>query len=815
MKSRFYSYTLSSMLLLASVASAVVPATAAETNVASFSDVSAGHYAAQAIARLKQLGTIEGEADGTLRPDEPITRGLASLWLSRTLKLGDPASVNGFADVPADSKYAKAVNALREKRIAEGSAGLFHPDDTLTREQMASLLVRAFELKDNGVVTWFTDEAAISEVHFKDVVRLKQHFITDQLEFMPASQVTRAQMAVFLYRAATVGETAPNEIPLNDFLRMPEKTSFRHSPDDKKIAMLEPWNNRMNISVQIVGEKETKRVTSSTDRDVTRFTWINNDTLLYLSDDSGNEDFHLHAVEADGSGDRDLTPYPRTRVELVDTLTHKQGHEYEVLVSMNKRNPKEMDLYRLNFKTGELQLEQQNPGTYTRWITDNYADLRMVLASDGERTKVLYRQFVTAPFETVLTVEPGDTFIPVMFTFDNRQIYALSDIGRDKQGLVAFNPETKQVTETIYVNTDADVTDVIVSYKKGAILAVEYETDKPQLYFMDKEYETLYKQIQSKLPGKTISITGNPFQEKVTLVAYSDKSPGANYTYNTKTEQLDKVADLRPWLDESKMAEMKPISYTSRDGLTIHGYLTLPKQGPAKSLPVVVLPHGGPWARDSWGYSSEVQLLADRGYAVLQMNFRGSTGYGKSFLNAGNKQWGRTMQNDITDGVQWLIKQGIADPQRIAIYGASYGGYATLAGVTFTPDLYAAGIDYVGPSNLFTFLNTMPAYWEPDRQKIYSQVGDPVKDKELLEQVSPLHHADQIRVPLMIAQGANDPRIKKAESDQIVMALRARGIDSPYMVKNNEGHGFHNLENQTDFYRALLKFLDKNVKNRG
>lgn len=255
---------------------------------------------------------------------------------------------------------------------------------------------------------------------------------------------------------------------------------------------------------------------------------------------------------------------------------------------------------------------------------------------------------------------------------------------------------------------------------------------------------------------------------------------------------------------------MKPISYRSRDGYTINGYLTLPKTG-STNLPFVILPHGGPWARDSWGYDSEVQLLANRGYGVLQMNFRGSTGYGKEFKLAGDKQWGNTMQDDITDGVSWLKQQGYADPKRIAIYGASYGGYAALAGVTFTPDLYAAGIDYMGPSSLFTFLNTMPSYWEPDRQKLYKQVGDPEKDKKQMEDRSPLLHADQIKTPIMFAQGVNDPRVKKSESDQIVLALRQRGIDAPYMIKNDEGHGFQTYANRVDFYQAMLKFLDNHL----
>ena len=257
---------------------------------------------------------------------------------------------------------------------------------------------------------------------------------------------------------------------------------------------------------------------------------------------------------------------------------------------------------------------------------------------------------------------------------------------------------------------------------------------------------------------------------------------------------------------------MKPVSYKSRDGLTIHGYLPLPVGKEARNLPVVVNPHGGPWARDVWGYNAEVQFLANRGYAVFQMNFRGSTGYGRKFWEASFRQWGRTMQDDITDGVQWLIKEGIADPKRVAIYGASYGGYATLAGVTLTPDLYAAAVNYVGVSNMFTFMKTIPPYWEPLREMFYEMVGNPEKDKEFLQAVSPVFHVDKIKTPLFVAQGARDPRVNKAESDQIVEALKKRGVAVEYMVKENEGHGFRNQENQFEFYEAMEKFLARHMK---
>jgi dipeptidyl aminopeptidase/acylaminoacyl peptidase len=288
-------------------------------------------------------------------------------------------------------------------------------------------------------------------------------------------------------------------------------------------------------------------------------------------------------------------------------------------------------------------------------------------------------------------------------------------------------------------------------------------------------------------------------ETRMLVRTYSDRSRGAYYFYDLATDDFRKLGDISPWLDESQLCETKPVTYTSRDGLEIHGYLTLPEDSTGKLLPAVINPHGGPWARDYWGFNSEVQFLASRGYAVLQMNFRGSTGYGRRFWELGFKQWGRNMQHDISDGVQWLIDSKIADPDRIAIYGGSYGGYAVLAGLAFTPHLYACGIDYVGVSNLFTFLETIPPYWELGRQMLYEMIGNPDTESELLKQSSPVFHVQNIRAPLLVAQGANDPRVKKAESDQMVEALRSRGIQVEYLVKDDEGHGFRNEENRMEF----------------
>ncbi len=324
----------------------------------------------------------------------------------------------------------------------------------------------------------------------------------------------------------------------------------------------------------------------------------------------------------------------------------------------------------------------------------------------------------------------------------------------------------------------------------------------------------MFEDLNNKVDGYEVRIvSSNKEEDKFIIRTFSDRNEGAYFAYDLTTGNLQKIHEIAPWLEEEYLAEMKPIEYMSSDSFTIHGYLTIPKGVKPKNIPVVVHPHGGPSARDFWGFSPTVQFLANNGYAVFQMNFRGSTGYGRKFKEAGYGQWGLKMQDDITDGVKWLIDEGIADPDKVAIFGASYGGYATLAGLAFTPDLYCCGVDYVGVSNLFTILENIPPYWEPLRKMMYEQLGDPVKDSLKLTQISPVFHADNIVAPLFIAQGANDPRVKKIESDQMVEAMKERGIEVEYMVKDNEGHGFRNEENRFDFYRGMIKFLDKHMKD--
>lgn len=602
------------------------------------------------------------------------------------------------------------------------------------------------------------------------------------------------------------------QIPLEDFFRNSERTGYQLSPDGSYISYMAPYKDRLNVFVRRVDETDEHaiRITNETERSVAGYMWADNQRLLYMKDTAGDENYQLYGVHRDGSDDRAYTAFDGVRTSLIDDLEEQPG---VVMIGMNKRNPEVFDPYRLNIETGELTLLAENPGNIQGWMTDHDGRLRVATAIvDGVNTQILYRDTEDEPFKPVLTTNFRDVVSFMEFTPDNKEVYAATNLHRDKTILVRMNPATCEELEVLYENERYDIASISYSRKRKKLLSVYCTGHKePVRHYFDAEEEQLRQRIKAHFPNQRYGIADtDKAEENYLIYVGGDRTRGSYWHYNALTDEAKKIADLAPWIKSDEMNAMHPVCYTTRDGLQIEAYLTLPDgltPDTAKQLPVVVNPHGGPWARDCWGYSSEVQFLSNRGYAVFQMNFRGSTGYGRHFLEASYKQWGLKMQDDITDGVKWLIEKGIANPNRIAIYGGSYGGYATLAGLTFTPDLYACGIDYVGVSNLFTFMQTIPPYWRPMLEMMYEQVGHPEHDADQLAATSPALHADKIKVPLFVAQGANDPRVNKAESDQMVEALRQRGVVVEYMVKDNEGHGFHNQENRFDFYRAMERFL--------
>ena len=598
-------------------------------------------------------------------------------------------------------------------------------------------------------------------------------------------------------------------IPMQDFFRNPEKSSFKISPNGEHIAYMKPWKARMNVFVMDMNTKKEVRLTSSQERGVYWFAWLNNNRIGYIKDEGGNENMHFYAVNIDMSNEIDLTPFENVQARIIDDLEDDPNH---IIMGLNKRNPQIHDPYRINVNDGKMDMIAENPGNISEWMTDHDGKLRIAITSDGVNTSLLYRDKESDGFKTILTTDFKVSVAPLFFTFDNKNLYVASNRGRDKTAIFEFDLNKSKEGRLIFEHDEVDVSGLMYSRKRKVLTGVSYTVAKNEIVFFDTLRESLQQKLEEKLPGYEVGITSFSEDEtKAVVVTYSDKSRGTYYYYDLDKNKLIELGQVSPWLNEEDMSEMKPVHYKSRDGLIINGYLSLPKGTNGKNLPVVVNPHGGPWHRDSWGYNSEVQFLTNRGFVVFQMNFRGSTGYGRDFWEKSFKQWGKSMQDDISDGVNWLIDEGIADPDRIAIYGASYGGYATLAGLAFTPDLYACGVDYVGVSSLFTFMESMPPYWELYRSMMYEMVGHPEEDKELLASASPLLHIDKIKAPLFIAQGANDPRVVKAESDQIVEALKNAGIDVPYMVKDDEGHGFYNEENQFDFYTEMEKFLTKYI----
>jgi dipeptidyl aminopeptidase/acylaminoacyl peptidase len=605
--------------------------------------------------------------------------------------------------------------------------------------------------------------------------------------------------------------TSRRLIPLRDFFKNPERAAYKISPDGKYLSYLASHNSRLNIFVQETGSQKSQKITNETERDITSYLWGNNERILYLQDNKGDENFHLYAVNIDGSLLQDLTPFEKVTTHIIDEL---EEIDSEILIGLNKRNKELFDAYRLNINTGELTLEAENPGSVLEWHTDHDGKIRTAITGDGVNSSILYRENDNTPFRPVLTTSFKETVKPLFFTFDNKNIYASSNLNRDKNAIVKFDIAAGKEMEVLYENPEVDVNNMHFSKKRKVLTMISYVTWKTQHKFLDDETKSIYDKISSGLGNYEIVFADkNKDEDKFIVRTYSDRSLGAYYLYDKSTDKLTNLAAVSPWLKENELAETKPVSFTSQDGLTIHSYLALPSGKEPKNLPVVVLIHGGPWARDTWGYQPEVQFLTNRGYGVFRINYRGSIGYGRKFWESSFKQWGKKMQDDISDGVKWLIEQKIADPGRVAIYGGSYGGYAVLAGLTFSPDLYACGIDYVGVSNLFTFMKSIPPYWKPFLEMMYEMVGHPEKDADMMRDVSPVFHADKIKAPLFIAQGRMDPRVNVNESDQMVEALRKRGIEVPYMVKDNEGHGFHNEENRFEFYEAMEKFLEKHLKN--
>jgi dipeptidyl aminopeptidase/acylaminoacyl peptidase len=610
------------------------------------------------------------------------------------------------------------------------------------------------------------------------------------------------------------------------FFGNPEIAASQLSPDGKFISFIKPLNGVRNIFVKGINEPFTsaKAVTSETKRPIPSYFWSQDGKyILFVKDNDGDENFNVYAVNpAEAAADkipaaRNLTEGTKVRAFIQNV---PRAEPDAIYVGLNDRDPAWHDLYKVSISTGQKTLIRKNTDRLQGFIFDNAGNLRLAARSAENGDTEIMRVEADGKFTKIYDCSWRESCAPVRFHKDNKRVYMRTNKGaRDLIELTLFDPATLK-EEPVEHDPDkrVDLSSAYFSDATDELVLTSYEDDKPRVYFKDKAFEKDYNDIKKKLGGtREINFQSNTRDEqKWIVVSYSDIDPGTVWLYDRKTKGLSTLYVVREKIPREAMSEMKAIRYKSSDGLEIPAYLTLPKGLEAKNLPLVVFPHGGPWGRDSWGFSGYAQLLANRGYAVLMPNFRASTGYGKNFLNAGNKQWGELMQDDITWGVKHLVAQGIVDGKKVGIMGGSYGGYATLAGVTFTPDVYAAAVAIVAPSNLNTLLGSIPPYWEAIRKTFYERMGDPntAEGKAQLDRQSPLNHVAKIKTPLMIVQGANDPRVKKAEADQIVVALRERNYPVEYLLAPDEGHGFQRPVNNMAMIMAVEKFLAKHLGGR-
>ncbi len=634
-------------------------------------------------------------------------------------------------------------------------------------------------------------------------------------------------MMIVMMSFSGFAQDPPPLIDRDVFFDDPEISGAQLSPDGNFVSFLRPLDDTRNIWVkpQQAAFEDAIPVTNVTTRPIMGYFWSRDGRyLLYVMDDGGDENFNIYAVNpADATEDKIPEARNITNMEGVRAqIFHVSRQNPDLMfVGLNQRDPAWHDLYRLTISSGELEMVRQNDNRYTGWIFDHEDNLRLAMRTSPDGTSELLRLDPEGK-ETVL-YEWGvlDTAYPIAFKADNQHLYFVSNVGDDVNltQLYLMDVETGNMEfEERDPEGEADFGSLYMSDKTHEVLYTSYTGDYIRRYFRDEEFEEHYQGIKNKIGGnQAVSLFGPTREEDLWLVSsWSDRNPGTVYLYDMENRELNQLYETRPELDPEHLSPMTSIRYPSSDGVEIQAYLTLPAGYDQQNLPLVVHPHGGPWARDTWGYRTFVQFMANRGYAVLQPNFRGSTGFGKELLNAGNNEWGQLMQDDITWGVKYLIDQGIVDPERVAIYGGSYGGYATLAGLAFTPEVYAAGVSFVGPSNLITLLNSIPPYWEAGRITMYSRMGDPntAEGKEQLQRQSPLNAADQIQAPLMVVQGENDPRVNVAESEQIVIALRERGYPVEYLNAPDEGHGFARPLNMMAFVAAMEKFLAEHIGGR-
>ncbi len=624
--------------------------------------------------------------------------------------------------------------------------------------------------------------------------------------------------SVFLYgEQGTLQTLQTTEVPLIPrqlLFGNPEKTSPQLSPDGTQLAYLAPnAQGVLNIWVRhLQSPQPDRQITHETKRGIHSFLWqFDSASLLYPQDKEGDENEHLYQVRLQTGTIKDLTPYEGVRVSVIAYEPHSLN---EMLIQMNQRDSRLFDVYRLNLQTGELKLEVENPGDVIQWVADHHLQVRAAgsYTSDGS-TLIRVREQSHLPWRDRLIVPPTETCVVEGFSADEHSLYVMTNLEANTIRLFTL-PLANEERHLIFEDPHYDLSELFIHPKTHVLQAIGIEREYEEWEILDPQFAADFRSLARTLKGPFRVASTDLANQTWVIASQSDQRPLHFYLYQRDSKKLTFLFSRQPELEKYSLSPMQPISFQARDGMTLYGYLTLPIGLERGQYPAVLLVHGGPWSRDSWGMHPTVQWLANRGYAVLQINYRGSTGYGKAYLNAGNREWSAKMQSDLLDGKNWLIEKGIADLNRVAIYGGSYGGYATLVGLTFTPDAFCCGVDLVGPSNLVTLLKTFPPYWLPLKSSMDLRIGKLETEEEFLKACSPLFKVEQIKKPLLIGQGANDPRVKQAESDQIVQAMRQKGLPVEYLLFTDEGHGFARPENRLKFQAAVEAFLARHLGGR-
>jgi dipeptidyl aminopeptidase/acylaminoacyl peptidase len=603
-------------------------------------------------------------------------------------------------------------------------------------------------------------------------------------------------------------------IPREVIFGNPTVASPRLSPDGKMLSYRAPVDGVMNVWVGEADKDSMWVVTEDSLRGISRYFWAqDNKHIMYLQDVGGNENFRLYAVDIFTRETRDLTPYDNIQVRIVDVSKHFPN---EILISMNKDNPQLHDVYHLDLTSGELKTVAKNPGNVIGWLTD--ADFKVrgsLMMNDIGGYDFMVRKDEKADWDLAVSWGADDALAsgPMGFTKDGKSVYLIDSRNSNAARLEKMNLATKE-TEVMAEDPQYDVSDVIVNPDTWEIQAVIFTKDRNEIQILDDSIRDDFAAMEAQGHGDMFLSSRDNADDTWIFGFDMDDGPIPFYKFDRATKKATFLFYHRPELNEYELSSMRPFQFQARDGLTIHGYITFPPTGDSMNLPMVLNVHGGPYARDVWGYNPEAQWMANRGYICMQVNYRGSTGYGKEFLNAGNKEWGGKMHDDLIDGVDWAIEKGYADPEKVAIYGGSYGGYAALVGAAFTPDVFCCAVDIVGPSNLLTWITSVPPYWQVMKDIMYERIGNPETEEDLLRSRSPLFKANEIKIPMLIAQGANDPRVPMAESEQIVQALEENGVEHKYMLFEDEGHGFAIPENRIEFYAAAEQFLAKYLGGR-